>query len=348
MTFLGLGCPGHAEPPPPAAPAKPAQVQSLEEKLNRLILPEEPDYSGLTLEQAVEALREKSLEADTDESTSARGVNFVILSGGDVKLPAITVLRLRDVTLAEAVRGMTAQAGLKYRVDSHAVVIAEELPDPPLLPLTAADAPTDKEKRLLDKLAHSILPRVSLQNTLLREATEFLCLKFRPGFLGEEPPNLNIVLNLRAKTPPPSLTLNLREIPFAEVLRHMAESTGLELSLRSSAVVFSERGNSPPRPLLKREKPSETEVRASKIILPTVELWEAEFPEAVRSLAAKAREVDPATGVGIETEVGQSLISPITLNLKYVSLADALDHLATVSGLVLSCEEGRYIFKPRS
>ncbi|MEM7144964.1 MAG: Amuc_1098 family type IV pilus outer membrane protein [Verrucomicrobiota bacterium] len=110
-------------------------------KLRSIIIPR-IEFADTPLEDAVEFLRQKAAELDTGEADPARkGVDIIIRQGssggglggddatglgglgaGGGSSPRIT-LALSNVPLAEALRYATELAGMKYKVETHAVVI---------------------------------------------------------------------------------------------------------------------------------------------------------------------------------------------------------------------------------
>jgi hypothetical protein len=117
------------------------RVMLNEQKVKRIIIPS-VEFVDTPLKDALEFLRQRSVELDTNESDPSRkGVNFVLDSGinGGAAAPAppaeggfgvdggvgntrIT-LRLQNVPLVEALRYTTSLAQLKYKVEPNAIVI---------------------------------------------------------------------------------------------------------------------------------------------------------------------------------------------------------------------------------
>jgi len=91
----------------------------LTEKMNKIIFPT-VQFRDATLEEAIEYLRVKSRDLDTDPA----GKGFsVILRTGDTPSNAKITLDLKDVPMSEALRYVTELAGMKYKVEPHAVLI---------------------------------------------------------------------------------------------------------------------------------------------------------------------------------------------------------------------------------
>lgn len=342
----------------PAALAEKPASSPLEDKLDRLILPSVPDPAEISLDEAVEYLRFKIRQMDTDDSFM-KGVNLLVIRGDEAKLAPARKRKLSQVPLREALRDITEQHGMQFRVDAHAVVITPKdsvLPDP--MP-TEADAATEGERQRLYYLAHRIHPTVTFQGCHVEEAIEYL--SDRGGCRDGAPPRpvTNIVLHLQHsvvlhvhKTGDlpkvdgefPKITLDLQDIPELEVLRYIAEAASLKVSLRSSALVLSDHLLGPPPVAPSKRSPMET--RASRVILPTVSLWESTLDETLEFLHVKTRELYPhKQDVKIVVRPGGGTVVP-WLDLRDISLLDALDHIALQSGHRLSSEADTFILTP--
>lgn len=341
-----------------AARAEKPASRPLEDKVDRLIMPKVLDPAVATLEEAVEYLRVKTRELDTDDSFM-KGVNFLIIRGDEAKPVPAQQRKLRQVPLREALRDITEQHGMKFRVDAHAVVITPKDSLPPDPMPTEADAATDGEKRLLRHLAQHIYPTASLQDCYVEEAIEYardktVCRDGAPPL-----PVTNAVLHLHnsvvlhlhktGELPDtngglPKITLDLKDIPELELLRYIAEAAGLKVSLRSSALVFSDHLLGPPP--VAPAKRSPLEVRASQIVLPTITFQGSTLEEALDFLHLKIRERDPQKqDVNIVIRSGGGTVVP-NLDLRGISLLDALDHIALQSGHRLSSEGETFILTP--
>lgn len=101
-----------------------AQIPMVNQKLKTIILPS-VRFVDTPLRDALDYLSQRSVELDTQEADPAKkGVN-IVLDGeafGDIGNTPIT-LRLTNVPLAEALRYTTSLAQLKYKTESHAVVV---------------------------------------------------------------------------------------------------------------------------------------------------------------------------------------------------------------------------------
>ena len=77
---------------------------------------------GVSVEEAVEFLRLKSKDLDTDPDPNHRGVN-IIVKAGDAPVKSEIKLDLKDVPMEEALRYITELAGMKYKVEAYAVLV---------------------------------------------------------------------------------------------------------------------------------------------------------------------------------------------------------------------------------
>ncbi|PAW69612.1 MAG: hypothetical protein B9S38_09440 [Verrucomicrobiia bacterium Tous-C4TDCM] len=103
-------------------------------KLKSIIIPE-IDFEDITVEEAIDFLRMRSIELDTMELDPAKkGINFVIRRprGGatgelgaarDVGSLRIKELRLRNVPISEALAYITGASILRYSIDDYAVTL---------------------------------------------------------------------------------------------------------------------------------------------------------------------------------------------------------------------------------
>ncbi len=111
-----------AEPVAGVAPPVLPPGERTRAKMARIILPSVV-LMGATLEEAVEMLRIKSKDMDTEETDpSLKGVN-IILRIGEVPSAVAITLDLKDVPLDEALRYVTELAGVKYKVEDFGVFV---------------------------------------------------------------------------------------------------------------------------------------------------------------------------------------------------------------------------------
>ncbi|MEZ5386415.1 MAG: hypothetical protein R3F13_12955 [Prosthecobacter sp.] len=318
-----------------APPASEKLVESIQVKLNQIIL---PDFSPteISLEEAIEYLRVKSREFDTTTTeTSQKGVNFVIIGGSDEKLPASVGLRLNDVPLAEALRLITESAGMKFVVEPYAVAIRDK--DDKRGPSKRPSTNT-----LRPKVEKIILPTVQFQDATIEEAVEHL--RISRACLDADGHSsttmaLNYVLKLRPNDMRPKISLDLKDAPLSEALRYCAEIAGATLRYDRFAVVITDKDAAPAVPLV-------VNAPASSLILPQVALSGATLQEAVDFIWMKSRELDPAhQAISITIQPGAPS-STIDLDLRDIPASEALRYLAELSGHTLSWDGTQYSLTP--
>lgn len=94
----------------------------LSQKMQKIVFPQ-VQFSGASIEEAVEFLRVKSRDLDTFETDPARkGVNIILKPGESAPTASIS-LDLKDVPMMEALRYVTELAGMKFKVEPFAVLI---------------------------------------------------------------------------------------------------------------------------------------------------------------------------------------------------------------------------------
>ncbi|WP_395738244.1 hypothetical protein [Prosthecobacter sp.] len=215
-TFLAAACTlACAFPLSALQPAEP----TVQQKLDKIILPT-VQFRDATIEEAVEYLRVKSRDLDKTEPLVVKGVSFILDKDDSAKTPL--TLDLRDIPLGVALRYCTEFAGLKYRVDAHAVVIAAK-PEPQFAPPVLGNA------RAI------IFPNVMFQEATLEEAVEFLRVKSRD--LDSTKKGINILIK-PGGTPAP-ISLDLREIPLHEALGYVAALSRYKLTTDGHAYLLS-------------------------------------------------------------------------------------------------------------
>jgi hypothetical protein len=96
---------------------KPHSSSTLSEALEEIIIPE-VNFRGAGAADVIEYLRVESQKVSGADSP----INFVWEAPENFKTAKVT-LNLRSVSLADVLKYVTDSAGLRYRVDPHAVVV---------------------------------------------------------------------------------------------------------------------------------------------------------------------------------------------------------------------------------
>jgi hypothetical protein len=109
------------------APENPAKA-AIEKKLKTIVIPSF-DYEGTSLEEAIDFLRLRAAELDTNESDpEKKGFNIVVKMPEGKPMPLINSLKLRNVPLGVALKYICDLAAVRYEVNEFAIVIS---PPPP-------------------------------------------------------------------------------------------------------------------------------------------------------------------------------------------------------------------------
>jgi hypothetical protein len=113
---------------------KPHSSTTLREALEEIIIPE-VNFRGARTADVIDFLRVESQKVSGTDNP----INFVWEAPESFKTAKVT-LNLRSVPLADVLKYVTDSAGLRYRVDPHAVVIYQP---PPVVP-TESSSSNDK------------------------------------------------------------------------------------------------------------------------------------------------------------------------------------------------------------
>jgi beta-lactamase regulating signal transducer with metallopeptidase domain len=117
--------------PPPAPPTPTPVPGSIEEKLNRIIIPK-IEYKDATIPGAIDFLRQQSIQLDTAEpDPSRRGVKITLAPGTPTRQTRLT-LTLTNIPLLEALKFLCQLANLKMAIGADGVLIRPpDAPTPP-------------------------------------------------------------------------------------------------------------------------------------------------------------------------------------------------------------------------
>ncbi len=203
-------------PLPAMSPAEP----KLQKKLDEIILPI-VQFRNATIEEAVEYLRVKSRAFDKETvSPVFGGVSFIL--NKDKAVETSISLDLKDIPLGVALRYCVEAAGLKYRVDARAVMIAASL-EPKFAP------------PVLDNAGAIIFPAITFQEATLEEAVEYLRVKSR--MLDSTKKGINILIKSGGTAG--QVTLDLREIPLSDALGYVAYLSRCKITMDGHAYILT-------------------------------------------------------------------------------------------------------------
>jgi hypothetical protein len=95
------------------------------EKLRRIVIPR-IDFEDITINEAIQFLREQTVEHDTTELDSKKkGIRFVVRDpAGELARLRVRELRIRNVPVAVALKYMCDSTKLRYKVDDSGVTVS--------------------------------------------------------------------------------------------------------------------------------------------------------------------------------------------------------------------------------
>jgi len=208
----------------------PAQQSPLHSKLQSIILPQ-VQFSGATLEEAVEFFRVKSRALDASEpEVSKRGVNFILQDGSATE--ANISMDLKDVPLINVVKYTADLAGMEYRIEENVVVFLRGSKD------SAAKPPAPINGKAVELAKKYKLPQVHYSKATLEEAVEFVRIKVQGR--EDDSSKLNFILK-PGGNPKTQITLNLKDVSTWEALRYIAELSNHTLSADDHSIILTPR-----------------------------------------------------------------------------------------------------------
>ena len=150
------------------------------QKLRSVVIPV-IDFEDLSLEEAIDYLRVRSIELDPELDPDLKGVNFVVrkpaggggglLDGGGVGDARIERLFLRNVPLSEALNYICEATRLRWSVDEHAVTIKPATETDEDLFARSFQVPPDFAERIRD--ASGTRGRISMKEALEANGVKF-------------------------------------------------------------------------------------------------------------------------------------------------------------------------------
>ncbi len=198
------------------------------------------------------------------------------------------------------------------------------------------------------KLQTIVLPQVQFSEATLEEAIEFFRVKSRALDTSEPEVSkrgVNIVLKDGFVG---TINLDLKQVPLVEALKYTASLAGLELQIGDNAVILHKASDNK---AAKSELTSQGKAveNAKKYKLPQVHYSKATLEEAVEFLRAnyRDREEAPTPWINLILKPGGNPKTQITLNLKDVSLWEAVRYIAELSNHSVSADDHSIILTPR-
>lgn len=207
------------------------------------------------------------------------------------------------------------------------------------------------ESPAMTKARKIILPRVEFREATVPEALEFLQREARE--LDEERQGAHLDLRDPAKATA-RITLSLTEVPLSEVLNYVANLANLKMADEGGSFIFTPMplaaGSTPPAPKAEpKTAPASGPAydKASRIIIPKIELRDATVNEAVHFLNRKAAEIgEGLPGINVVLKPKPGAESRISLSLTNVPLTDVLRYIAELAGLEMKAEPQALVLQP--
>ncbi len=214
-------------------PSETAAEGRIAKKLKSLIFPN-VQFSGATMEEALEFLRVKSRQLDTSEPNEVqRGVNFILQ--GAAASTAVISLDLKNVPLSQVVKYTADLAGLSYMIKEAGVVFLSHSNDSATNPATPING---KAVELAKKV---ILPHLQFQSATLDEALESIRHGLQHLFEDEEPSAMTNLILKPGGDPKSLITLDLKDVSLWEAVRYIAEQSNHILSADDYAIILTPR-----------------------------------------------------------------------------------------------------------
>lgn len=326
-----------------ASPAGKTARLLLQEKMDRILMPNALTV-GMTLRDAVNYLEAHAQSQDTQEKDPAkRGVKIHLKSESTAQMTFL----LKDLSLTEALRHITAASGTRYWLDDNGIHIADAIPQ--------AKNPT------LEKMKKLVFPQVSFNEATLQEAVEFLRVKSKALDSGEPEANKRGV-NFMIKPGTgerTSLTLDLKDVPLIDLVRYVTELAGCTYRVDANAVMI-EAISTPtleakPDPSSAEKAPTVSPAQgkaaelARNIVLPQVNFAGATVEEAVEFLRTQVRGREEAgpRAPNIIVKPSGAPQAQISLELRDVPLFTALRYIAELSNHTLSSDDVALILEAK-
>jgi len=165
-----------ANGPDPASPG----AAILTEKMDRIIFPS-IQFEDATLNEAVEYLRIKSRDLDSQETrTKRKGVNVVVRNADDKRSGPLVSLDLKAVPLKAALVRITELTGCTYRVEDQEVVVESRAFQGRREPRVPPAKTTPRVPAKI-KLSIQVAELPELQETALPQREDVPRMKPKPG-----------------------------------------------------------------------------------------------------------------------------------------------------------------------
>jgi bla regulator protein BlaR1 len=205
-------------------------------------------------------------------------------------------------------------------------------------------AKDSRQVALEKKLDAIVIPVVSLQDSSVEEAVDFLRLRSRElDKTTEDPPEkgVNFVIRNSTAFQPKTVTLALRDVTLRKAIENVAEAAGLTMVVGPFAVTLMPREDA--EHFEKRAKLAETGAMkaAAEIIIPIVDMEDTSLKEGVDFLNKRAAEIAP-DGKAPKIELGKlenEEAKVVEMRLRNVPLSQVLIYVAEATKAPLSADD---------
>jgi hypothetical protein len=229
------------------------------DKLSRIMIPR-LDFEDRTVEEALDYIRLRIVELDQTESDPARkGMNMVIrrpkgdsdskpidengqdLLGDDLGSERILELRVRNVSVAAALRYICMMTNLRCEVDG-CLVISQKVPNSAWDDVGSLLEEKGDTTVISQKLSQIRLPRVDFENTSIHEVIDFLRLRSAEldvTSIDTGRKGINFVVYIPKGMETPYIDkLQMSDSSFEEVLKEICAKTGMRYELDPYSVIL--------------------------------------------------------------------------------------------------------------
>jgi len=202
-----------------------------------------------------------------------------------------------------------------------------------------------KQVKMQERLKRIVIPTANFREAAPIDIVTYLSELSRK--LDPKGEGVNIVLQATSGSP---VTLWLRQIPLADVLKYSADLSGLQVRLDAEAVVLFSLG----KDNLKIRNdidctPNPTQINAmqdrlTRIIFPELDFREVELTDAVIFLSEQSRKLDPK-GEGVNIVLQAQKAKPVTVILQNLPLYDALKYIAALGNFKFRIDANAVVFE---
>ncbi len=229
-------------------------------RLRSFIIPR-IDFEDRTVEEALDFIRLRASEIDPPVPNESMGFNLVIrrpktatysglvdqsskdlLAGGELNSLRIPELRLRNVSIAAALRYICMMTNLQCKMDERVITIFTNDPNAAWDDVGSLLEENGDTTVISQKLSQIRLPRVDFENTSIHEAIDFLRLRSAEldvTSIDAGRKGINFVLYIPKGMETPYIDkLQIRDASFEEVLKEICSKTGMRYELDAYSVIL--------------------------------------------------------------------------------------------------------------